>query len=183
METTTLDTAAALEVLSRRLTRQLEASMHACAHCGLCNDSCHYYVSLAEPQMVPTYKADRLRMGECGLCHVGDGGSLNPFGVDFNSQLMGGASAEQGLLNIEENDSDGDGAMNIDEMVALTHPGDRSPFPTGNEGCGEAAETPSLMEKEAPLLLVIPATEDCDKNNWPGLDSAGLHVSSRAILG
>jgi Fe-S oxidoreductase len=61
MKAPTKDTAAALEVLSRRLTRQLEASMHACAHCGLCNDSCHYYVSLAEPQMVPTYKADRLR--------------------------------------------------------------------------------------------------------------------------
>ena len=61
MEAQTRDTAAALEVLSQRLTRQLEASMHACAHCGLCNDSCHYYVSLAEPEMVPTYKADRLR--------------------------------------------------------------------------------------------------------------------------
>jgi Fe-S oxidoreductase len=61
MEKGNRDTAAALEVLSRRLSRRLEASMHACAHCGLCNDSCHYYVSLAEPQMVPTYKADRLR--------------------------------------------------------------------------------------------------------------------------
>jgi Fe-S oxidoreductase len=53
--------ATALGVLSQRLTRQLEASMHACAHCGLCNDACHYYVSIREPEMVPTYKADRLR--------------------------------------------------------------------------------------------------------------------------
>jgi Fe-S oxidoreductase len=53
--------ATALGVLGQRLTRQLEASMHACAHCGLCNDACHYYVSIREPEMVPTYKADRLR--------------------------------------------------------------------------------------------------------------------------
>jgi Fe-S oxidoreductase len=53
--------AQALKVLHERLTRQLETSMHACAHCGLCNDTCHYYVSIGEPEMVPTYKADRLR--------------------------------------------------------------------------------------------------------------------------
>jgi len=55
------ETAQALRVLSLRLTQQLEASMHACTHCGLCNDACHYYVSIGEPEMVPPYKADRLR--------------------------------------------------------------------------------------------------------------------------
>jgi Fe-S oxidoreductase len=53
--------ARALQVLAQRLTRQLEASLHACAHCGLCNDSCHYFLALSEPAMVPTFKADRLR--------------------------------------------------------------------------------------------------------------------------
>jgi len=51
----------ALRVLGERLTRQLEASMHACTHCGLCSDACHYYVSMREPELVPAYKADRLR--------------------------------------------------------------------------------------------------------------------------
>lgn len=55
------ETARAYRVLGQRLTRQLEASMHACTHCGLCNDACHYYVSLREPELVPAYKADRLR--------------------------------------------------------------------------------------------------------------------------
>ena len=53
--------AQALQILAQRLTRQLETSMQVCAHCGLCNDACHYYVSLREPEMVPTYKTDRLR--------------------------------------------------------------------------------------------------------------------------
>lgn len=35
--------------------------MHACTHCGLCNDSCHYFVSIGTPELVPAYKADRLR--------------------------------------------------------------------------------------------------------------------------
>jgi Fe-S oxidoreductase len=58
---TSEEIAQALQILTQRLTRQLETSMQACAHCGLCNDACHYYVSLREPEMVPTYKADRLR--------------------------------------------------------------------------------------------------------------------------
>src|SRR5512146_1934876 len=57
----TSDVAQALAVLDKNLTRQLEASLHACAHCGLCNDTCHYAVSLTDPKMVPTYKSDRLR--------------------------------------------------------------------------------------------------------------------------
>ena len=59
--TNSKEIATALQVLDQRLTRQLETSMQACAHCGLCNDSCHYYISIREPEMVPTYKADRLR--------------------------------------------------------------------------------------------------------------------------
>lgn len=55
------EAAEALRVLGERLTRQLEASMHACTHCGLCNDSCHYYLSIGDPALVPAYKADRLR--------------------------------------------------------------------------------------------------------------------------
>ena len=52
----------ACEVLAQRLTRQLETSMHACAHCGLCNDICHYTVSTPDdPTLVPAYKADQLR--------------------------------------------------------------------------------------------------------------------------
>ncbi len=55
------DVETALAVLDKELTRQLSTYLHVCAHCGLCNDSCHYYVALEEPKLVPTYKSDRLR--------------------------------------------------------------------------------------------------------------------------
>ncbi|MCJ7622292.1 MAG: (Fe-S)-binding protein [Anaerolineaceae bacterium] len=51
----------ALSVLNASLTRQMETYLNICAHCGLCNDSCHYFLALGDPKMVPTYKTDRLR--------------------------------------------------------------------------------------------------------------------------
>jgi len=51
----------ALSALDEMRTRQLETYLHACAHCGWCNDACHYYVAGANPERVPTYKADQLR--------------------------------------------------------------------------------------------------------------------------
>ena len=36
----------ALEVLRQRLNRQLEASLEVCVRCGICGDSCHYYVPI-----------------------------------------------------------------------------------------------------------------------------------------
>src|SRR5512133_1320081 len=53
--------AVALEVLRQRLNRQLEASLEVCVRCGLCADSCHYYVSNPKPEYVPAYRAEQLR--------------------------------------------------------------------------------------------------------------------------
>jgi Fe-S oxidoreductase len=50
-----------VEQLDKRLTRQLATNLAVCAHCGLCNESCHYYLSSGDPKMVPAYKADQLR--------------------------------------------------------------------------------------------------------------------------
>ena len=32
----------------------------ACVHCGLCADSCHYYLSTGDPEVIPAVKAGRL---------------------------------------------------------------------------------------------------------------------------
>ncbi len=54
-------TAIALEMLRQRLNRQLEASLEVCVRCGLCAESCHYYVSNPKPEHVPAYRAEQLR--------------------------------------------------------------------------------------------------------------------------
>lgn len=51
----------ALEVLRQRLNRQLEASLEVCVRCGLCAESCHYYVANPKPEHVPAYRAEQLR--------------------------------------------------------------------------------------------------------------------------
>jgi Fe-S oxidoreductase len=49
------------EHFNERLTRQQAASLAACAHCGLCAESCHYYLATHDPKMTPVYKADSIR--------------------------------------------------------------------------------------------------------------------------
>jgi Fe-S oxidoreductase len=51
----------ALDVLRQRLNQQLEASLEVCVRCGVCADSCHYYVANPKPEHVPAYRAEQLR--------------------------------------------------------------------------------------------------------------------------
>ncbi len=51
----------AMNSMSRRMNRQLAVSMHACVHCGLCSDSCQFFLATDDPKMTPAYKAELLR--------------------------------------------------------------------------------------------------------------------------
>lgn len=53
--------ALALDVLRQRLNQQLQASLEVCVRCGVCADSCHYYVANPRPEHVPAYRAEQLR--------------------------------------------------------------------------------------------------------------------------
>ncbi len=44
-----------------KLNRQAVLSFASCVHCGLCADSCHYYLATGDPRLTPAYKADRVR--------------------------------------------------------------------------------------------------------------------------
>ncbi len=51
-----------LRLLGERMTRDLAVSMTGCVHCGLCAESCHYFLSRPDdPTMTPVYKADQIR--------------------------------------------------------------------------------------------------------------------------
>lgn len=51
----------ALDVLRRSLNQQLQASLEVCVRCGVCAESCHYYVATPKPEHVPAYRAEQLR--------------------------------------------------------------------------------------------------------------------------
>jgi Fe-S oxidoreductase len=45
----------------KKLSRQAVLSLAACVHCGMCNESCHYYLATGDPKMTPAYKVDQVR--------------------------------------------------------------------------------------------------------------------------
>ncbi len=57
----------ALDVLRQRLNQQLEAALEVCVRCGICADSCHYYVANPKPEHVPAFRAEKLRQIYRGL--------------------------------------------------------------------------------------------------------------------
>jgi Fe-S oxidoreductase len=57
--TETVETA--LKTLEAQLNQPLETALEACARCGLCAESCHYYRAEARLEHIPAYRAERLR--------------------------------------------------------------------------------------------------------------------------
>ncbi len=45
-----------LNEFRNRLHSEFAAYLNTCAHCGLCADSCHYYLTSEEPENIPAYK-------------------------------------------------------------------------------------------------------------------------------
>ncbi len=51
-----------VELLAKKLTRPLVASLVSCVHCGMCHEACHYALAdPSDPRMTPSYKGDQLR--------------------------------------------------------------------------------------------------------------------------
>jgi Fe-S oxidoreductase len=46
----------ALKVFSEKLNNEYVTYLNSCVHCGLCADSCHYYLSQKDIQSLPAYK-------------------------------------------------------------------------------------------------------------------------------
>ena len=46
----------ALWVFREKLNQEYAAYLNSCVHCGLCADSCHYYLTHEDVQSLPAYK-------------------------------------------------------------------------------------------------------------------------------
>ena len=47
--------------LASKLNRNLQMYFDSCQRCGLCAESCQYYVATRDPKMIPAYKAEQVR--------------------------------------------------------------------------------------------------------------------------
>jgi Fe-S oxidoreductase len=54
------DRAKALDALKRRLGGRLLTHLSSCVHCGLCGESCHYYLRYGDPRYIPGNKVDQI---------------------------------------------------------------------------------------------------------------------------
>jgi Fe-S oxidoreductase len=50
----------ALAALEKRLTGRFLAHVNSCVHCGLCGESCHYYLEYGDPRFIPGNKVDQV---------------------------------------------------------------------------------------------------------------------------
>lgn len=73
-----------LEMLGKRLTRQVVNSIQACVHCGMCANACHYALTRPDdPTMTPVYKAEQIR--RIFKRHFGWTGRLMPWWVSADT--------------------------------------------------------------------------------------------------
>ena len=90
--------------------------------CGVCHNRS---MALAPGQ------TGTVPMSVCDTCHAATdygrkpGNTLTPYGIDYRNHGRNAAA----LAAIEKFDSDGDGVSNIDEITALTDPGDAQSLP------------------------------------------------------
>jgi hypothetical protein len=96
------------------------------------------------------------RIDTCSLCHLGSPPALNSFGADYKSHGRNAAA----LVAIENLDSDGDGFTNLQEIQALTFPGDATDHPVAASPTPTSAPTqvPPTATKVPPTATKVPPT-------------------------
>jgi len=85
-------------------------------------------------------------LNSCDLCHTSNIPNLNPYGQAYKDNGRNSAA----LGAIESLDSDGDGFTNLQEIMALTFPGNPSSFPKTNTSTPTATVRPTATSTRLP---------------------------------
>jgi hypothetical protein len=94
-------------------------------------------------QLVKTYKeAKETKLDACVTCHVGTGTELNRYGNDLHV-------AKAKFADVEKLDSDRDGFTNLDEIKALTFPGDSTDTPRRRGKADSTAARSAVLDSAA----------------------------------
>lgn len=95
------------------------------------------------------YSTSGTRLDTCNTCHTSGGGSpRNPYGLAFSD-------SGHDFVSIELLDSDGDGFTNIEEIKALTFPGDANDYPQTTNTTQEKPATTATNANKAPGFEAI----------------------------
>lgn len=119
------------------------------------------------------YDTGDTKLDTCNTCHENSngGGPRNPYGTAFESN-------NRDFVSIEDQDSDGDGFTNMEEISALTFPGNSEDHPqTGSDTQSEtgADETdPDPTSEPATENTTAPENEDPINDLSPEQQSSGF---------
>jgi hypothetical protein len=89
-----------------------------------------------------------LRIDSCNLCHNSIPG-LNSYGAAYKSS----GRNQTALVDIQNQDSDGDGWTNIQEIIALTFPGNPNDHPGANTATFTPTVAPSPTWTPTPIAI------------------------------
>ncbi len=153
------------------------------------------YSASARPDLYQEFLAEYpavvgTRLESCNVCHT-DPPRRNPYGTDFNL-------AGRVFSAIESTDSDGDGADNLSEIMALTFPGDpldgpnSSPIPTAtpthtllptatpsptNTSGPTNTPRPTNTRLPTPTIVPGPCYGDCNGNGAVAINELVIAVN------
>jgi hypothetical protein len=125
-----------------------------------------------------TYGTAGTRLDTCTLCHIGTPSPRNNFGSNFASN---GHVFNATLNNM---DSDGDGFTNLEEITALTFPGDATDFPAAALTITTVSPLPSGTVGTAynQLLEAAGGTAPYSWSVTAGALPAGLNLSAAGVV-
>lgn len=87
------------------------------------------------------YNTDSTKLDSCNTCHTSGGGSpRNPYGIAFSE-------SGRNFASIENFDSDNDGFTNLEEINALTFPGDPKDYLKGGPQDGPQTSSGTIANE------------------------------------
>ena len=126
------------------------------------------------------YDTGDTKLDSCDTCHgVQDIGSINPYGEAYGEY-------GENLASIEAFDSDGDGFTNLDEINALTFPGDANDYPmTDSEPVPEMPDdvTEPADEHDEEQPAEEASGDAADEQKTPGFEMIFAVVGVLAAVG
>ncbi len=119
------------------------------------------------------------RIDTCTLCHMSTGSpsasNLNPYGTAFLNNGLNAAA----LVAIENMDSDGDGFTNIQELRALTFPGD----PNDHPQAATATSIPTSVPTTAPTNTATSVPTTAPSNTPTSAPTIGATATGIPTIG
>jgi hypothetical protein len=112
------------------------------------------------------YDIEDTKLDACLNCHISPngGGARNPYGMAYEGN-------DKDFASIESLDSDGDGFTNLEEINALTFPGDPADYPQA------ASEVPS----EAGVNETDPTDKDTEDTPVPVNEGQGQETNEDPV--